>query len=75
MITKYVGVFCVRCKRFINLNSHQVQRSEIIGTDFDLSSAPVIPCPHCDEVCAYRQEDVAHSTSLDGREPQYPHRR
>jgi len=75
MVTKYVGVRCVRCKRFIVLGSHQVQRAEIIGTDFDITSAPMIPCKHCGEVCAYSQEDVAHSTSPDGTEPQHPHRR
>ena len=74
MVTKYVGVFCVRCRRFLVQGSHQVERSEIIGADFDISSAPVIPCLHCGEVCTYSQEDVAHSTSPEGTEPQYPHR-
>jgi hypothetical protein len=77
MVIKYVGVFCVRCKRFIVLGSHKVERPEMIGTDFDISSAPMIRCTHsdCHEVCAYRQEDVAHSASPDGTDPQYPHRR
>jgi hypothetical protein len=72
MVPKYVGVFCVRCKRFIVLGSHEVERAEIIGTDFGITSAPEIPCRHCGEVCAYSQEDVAHSISPEGTDPQYP---
>ena len=73
VITKYVGVRCDRCKKFIVLSSHQVERAEQIGADFDISTAPKIRCPHCGEVCAYSVADVAHSTSPDGTNPQYPH--
>src|SRR5208283_3971420 len=73
VITKYVGVRCARCKKFIVLSSHQVERPEQIGTDFDISSAPEIRCPHCGDVCAYSVVDVAHSTSPDGSNPQYPY--
>jgi hypothetical protein len=74
MVTKYVGVFCVRCRRFLVQASHQVECPEIIGADFDVSSGPVFPCLHCGEVCTYSQKDVAHSISPEGTDPQYPHR-
>jgi len=74
MVTKYVGVFCVYCHRFISLDSYSVERSEQIGVEFRMYPGDTLPCPHCGGVCAYQQPDVAHSTSLDGTEPQYPHR-
>ena len=73
MITKYVGVRCVKCKKFIIMSSHQVERAEQIGTNFDISTAPEIRCPHCGDVCAYSMADVAHSASPDGANAQYPH--
>ena len=75
MVTKYVGVFCIRCKRFMVQSSHEVERPEIIGANLDISPVTDLRCEHCGEVCGYRQENVAHSTSPDGTNTQYPHRR
>ena len=74
MVTKYVGVFCARCKRFLVVSTHQVERPEMIGAHLDLSPVTNLRCDSCDFACGYRMEDVAHSLSLDGSQPQYPNR-
>jgi hypothetical protein len=53
--------------------TYEVERPEIIGVNFEISSAP-LRCQHCGDVRAYSQEDVAHSVSPEGTDPQYPHR-
>ncbi len=77
MITKYYGVFCAHCRQFMEINSYQVERPEQIAVTFIfIRDEPVeLPCPKCGLKCAYKKEDVAHSTSQDGSEPQYPERR
>jgi hypothetical protein len=81
MVTKYVGVHCARCKRFMRQRGHdgsyityEVESPEFIGVECDISSLTNLTCPHCGDVRAYSQEDVAHSTSPEGTDPQYPHR-
>jgi DNA-directed RNA polymerase subunit RPC12/RpoP len=74
MITKYVGIFCAHCSRFILVDSYSVERPEQIGVELRMNAGDVITCPYCGEKCAYQQPDVAHSASPDGTEPQYPHK-
>jgi 5-methylcytosine-specific restriction endonuclease McrA len=75
MITKYVGVFCVspKCGRFNVLTKYEVARAEQIGTDCRLWPEEY-SCVYCGDRCFHRDDVIVHSLSLDGREPQYPHR-
>jgi hypothetical protein len=79
MITKYQGVFCVAsdCRRFIpQLTPYQVERPEQIQDSW-MWFEPTVPitCPHCGDKCHYTKFDVAHVTSLDGANPQFPNRK
>lgn len=74
MITKYYGVFCAgkECHNFIQFGSYSAPDAATIGVD---STPGIHKCDECGTVCEYRREDVAHSISPVGTNPQFPHRR
>jgi hypothetical protein len=77
MLTKYIGVFCHDCGRFIEITRYPAKYPEYIRFDFGLDAGTEIHCTNaeCGHLLAYSNRDVAHSSSPDGSHPVFPFRR
>lgn len=64
MITKYYGVDCLDCGKFIVLSSYQAQKDSD-SVDVDLGH-DAIGCPHCGAGCVRVNSEVRHAFSPDG---------
>ncbi len=72
MVSKYFGVLCKHCDRFILKGAYPAQHPEQVQR---VSLSPHnIECPACGNVSTYFESDVAHSFFLDGRNAFYPDR-
>ena len=74
MVTKYYGGFCAddKCGHFIVINSYQVERPELVGVQFrPPKHAESLQCPVCGLTRIYREADIFHSSSPDGKAHQY----
>ncbi len=74
MPTAYIGVFCLRCRKFIEISRHSVERPEVNAVEM-WDDCLEIPCPFCHRSSAYNKTDVAQALSPDGTGPRYPWRR
>jgi len=76
MITKYVGLFCAnpKCGKFTVLTTYEVERLEQVAATCRPLPLKLV-CHHCGNSRIHHDDEIAHSLSPDGKEPQYPNRR
>ena len=71
MVTKYYGVFCARCHRFIVISSYAAEHPEVIGVQFRVpAEGQTLRCSQCELDCTYTEADIFHSSSPDGKQHQ-----
>jgi len=61
MVLKEYGVYCVKCKTFIRINTYEFDPPMQPAPDVSLAEGgQTLRCDACGDVCVYRQVDIVH---------------
>ncbi len=61
MVRKEYGVYCVKCKSFIKINSYDFDPPMQPAPDFfPANGGETLRCAACGDVCVYRDVDIVH---------------
>jgi hypothetical protein len=76
MVKMYVGVLCAYCQKFIEMDTYDAPNPTVVGLHLLLDPQTQLTCQkkECGRTGYYREVDVVHSLSPDGRDPLYSHR-